>query len=156
MNRRSGFLLAVCLVPLVSACGTEEDERIDDLAAARAQWIAAAPAAYDFEYLRSCFCPDVFPARVYVDAGVVTLVLDLESSTPLPADRNDDFPTVEQLFIELEELIRLEPFRLEVRYDPALGYPSYASVDIEERIVDEEFSYTVDDLVASIQPEVLR
>ena len=137
MKRRSGFLLAVCLVPLVSACSTEEDERIDDLAAARAQWIAAAPAAYDFEYLRSCFCPDVFPARVYVDAGVVTL-------------------TVEQLFNELEELIRLEPFQLEVRYDPALGYPSYVSVDIEERMVDEEFSYTVEDLVASIQPEALR
>jgi hypothetical protein len=156
MNWRSGFLLAVCLVPLMAACSTEEDERLDDLAAARSQWIADAPAAYDFTYFRSCFCPDGFPARVYVDAGVVTLVVDLQSSDPLPADRNDDFPTVDQLFNELEELIRLEPFQLEVRYDPELGYPSYVGVDIEERVVDEEFSYTVDDLVASIQPEALR
>ena len=155
MNRRSGFLLAVCLVPLMAACSTEEDERLDDLAAARSQWIADAPVAYDFTYLRNCFCPDVFPARVYVDAGVVTLVVDLQSSDPLPADRNDDFPTVEQLFNELEELIRLEPFQLEVRYDPELGYPSYVSVDIEERVVDEEFSYTVEELVASMQPEAM-
>ena len=156
MNGRSGFLLGLCLVPLVAACSSEEDERLDDLAAARSQWIADAPGTYDFTYLRSCFCPDVFPARVRVDAGVVTLVVDQESSTALPTERNDDFPTVDQLFNELEELIRLEPFHLEVRYDQQLGYPSYVGVDIEERMVDEEFSYTVEDLVASMQPETLR
>lgn len=155
MNWRSGFLLGLCLVPFVEACSTKEDERLDDLAAARSQWIADAPGAYDFTYLRSCFCPDVFPARVYVDDGVVNLVVDLESSLPLPTERNDDFPTVDQLFNELDELIRLEPFELEVRYDPELGYPSYVNVDIEERMVDEEFSYTVEDLIASIQPEAL-
>jgi hypothetical protein len=156
MKWRSGFLLCICLVPLVAACSSETDERLDDLAAARSQWIANAPAAYDFTYLRSCFCPDVIPARVYVDAGVVALVVDTQTSVPLPADRNDDFPTVEQLFNELDQLIRREPFQLEVRYDPELGYPSFVSVDIEERMVDEEFSYTVEDLIASIQPEALR
>ncbi len=156
MNWRSGFLLGLCLVPLTAACSTEEDERLDDLAAARSLWIANAPGAYDFNYLRSCFCPDVFPARVYVVDGVVTLVRNLETSTPLPEERNDDFPTVDQLFNELDALIRLEPHQLEVRYDQQLGYPSFVSVDIEERMVDEEFSYTVDDLVTSIQPEALR
>ena len=156
MNWRSGFLFGLCLVSLATACSTEEDERLDDLAAARSQWIAEAPGAYDFDYLRSCFCPDVFLARVYVVDGAVTLVVNLESSTPLSAERNDDFPTVDQLFNELDEVIRLEPHELEVRYDPQLGYPSFVSVDIEERMVDEEFSYTVDDLVTSIQPEALR
>ena len=156
MNWRSGFLFGLCLVSLATACSTEEDERLDDLAAARSQWLADAPGAYDFDYRRSCFCPDVFLARVYVVDGAVTLVVNLESSTPLPEERNDDFPTVDQLFNELDELIRLEPYQLEVRYDPQLGYPSFVSVDIEERMVDEEFSYTVDDLVTSIQPEALR
>ena len=109
MNWRSGFLLGLCLVPLTAACSTEEDERLDDLAAARSRWIANTPGAYDFNYLRSCFCPDVFPARVYVVDGVVTLVRNLETSTPLPEERNDDFPTVDQLFNELDALIRLEP-----------------------------------------------
>jgi hypothetical protein len=156
MNWRSGFLLGVCLGPLVGSCSSEQDKRLDDLAAARSQWIADAPSAYDFTYLRSCFCPDVFPARVYVDAGAVILVENVQTSDPLPADRNDDFPTIDQLFNELDELIRLDPFELEIRFDTELGYPTYVRVDIEERMVDEEFSYTVDDLVPTIQPEVLR
>ena len=50
----------------------------------------------------------------------------------------------------------MDPFELDVQYDPNLGYPSYVSVDIEERVVDEEFSYTVEELIASVQPEALR
>jgi hypothetical protein len=155
---RISILLAVCSIPLAAACGSdsEVDRRLDGLAAARSVWIAAAPATYEFTYSRLCFCLVEFPARVQVDAGVVTRVVDLQSSETLSAERNAGFPTVEELFIELDDLIRLEPFRLEVQYDPELGYPSFVSVDIEERVVDEEFSYTVEDLAASAQPAVLR
>ncbi len=155
---RISILLAVCSVPLAAACGSdsEEDRRLDELAAARSVWISAAPATYEFTYLRLCFCPNVSPARILVDGGLVIRVTDVESSTILPAERNAEFPTVEELFIELDELIRIEPFRLEVQYDPELGYPSFVSVDIEERVVDEEFSYTVEELTASAQPAVVR
>ena len=160
MNWCSGFLLRRTR----TRCGRETVARISillavcsiPLAAARSVWIAAAPATYEFTYSRLCFCLVEFPARVHVDAGVVTRVVDLQSSETLPAERNAGFPTVEELFIELDDLIRLEPFRLEVQYDPELGYPSFVSVDIEERVVDEEFSYTVEDLAASAQPAVLR
>ena len=174
MNRRSGFLFGrsrarhgpkavagtaimfvVCSVPMVTACGSEDDGRLDDLAAARLLWIADAPATYEFNYLRLCFCPNVSPARILVDGGLVIRVIDVESSTTLPAERNAEFPTIEELFIELDDLIRLDPFRLEVQYDPELGYPSFVSVDIEERVVDEEFSYTVEELTAAAQPAVL-
>ncbi len=155
---RISILLAVCSIPLAAACGSdsEVDRRLDELAAARSVWIVAAPATYEFTYLRLCFCPNVSPARILVDGGLVIRVIDVESSTTLPAERNTEFPTVEELYIELDDLIRLEPFRLEVKYDPELGYPSFVSVDIEERVVDEEFSYTVEDLAASAQPVVLR
>ncbi len=155
---RISILLAVCSIPLAAACGSdsEEDRLLDELAAARSVWISAAPATYEFTYLRLCFCPNVSPARILVDGGLVIRVIDVESSTTLPAERNTEFPTVEELFIELDELIRLDPFQMEVQYDPELGYPSFVSVDIEERVVDEEFSYTVEDLTASAQPAVLR
>ncbi len=155
---RISILLAVCWIPLAAACGSdaEQDRRLDELAAARSVWIAAAPATHEFTYLRLCFCPNVSPARIFVDAGLVIRVIDVESSTTLPAERNAEFPTVEELFIELDELIRLDPFRLDVQYDPELGYPSFVSADIEERVVDEEFSYTVEDLTASAQPAVVR
>lgn len=155
---RISILLAVGSIPLAAACGSdsEVDGRLDELAAARSVWIAAAPATYEFTYLRLCFCPNVSPARILVDGGLVIRVIDVESSETLPAERNTEFPTIEELFIELDDLIRLEPFELEVQYDPELGYPSFVSVDIEERVVDEEFSYTVENLAASAQPAVLR
>ncbi len=139
------------LLPLLlwAACDSEQDERLDRLHASRSVWLDAALPDYEFTWQRMCFCPLLPPVRVLVDGNAIVRVADAETSAPLPADRHDDFPTIDALFDELEELIRRDPHRLEVTYDPELGYPSSVSVDIDERIADEEFSYTVTDLAAA-------
>jgi len=134
----------------IAGCGDPGDERLERLTAARTTWVSSAPVDYAFQYRRSCFCPFVERVRVTVSSGFVTEVIDLDAALPLPAERWPEFPTIDALFAELDELIREDPFRLEVEYDPMLGYPSFVDVDIEERVVDEEFSYTVTDLAAAV------
>lgn len=133
----------MCAIIGVPGCAEPGDERLDRLNAAWARWNATAPADYRFDYRRSCFCPDVEEVRIAVADGIVVRVTRLETLEPLPAERNPEFPTIDALFVELDQLARADPHVLEVEYDAAFGFPAFAQVDIEERMVDEEFSYTV-------------
>ncbi len=142
----AGFAVLFSIVA-ASGCSDESDRELDDLASARALWSRAAPASYAFDYLRSCFCPSVSPVRIEVRDGLVVEVVDLDAAQIVPPERNEEYPTIEELFVELDGLIREEPYSLEVRYDVAFGFPAFVSVDIDERIADEEFSYTVDGFV---------
>jgi hypothetical protein len=127
----------------ITACDEPGDERLDRLNDAWARWRAAAPADYRFDYRRSCFCPVVEEVRITVAAGIVVQVTGRDSGDTLPEERYPDFPTIDGLFVELDQLIRADPHLLEVEYDPDYGYPAAVEVDIEERIADEEFAYTV-------------
>jgi hypothetical protein len=148
---RAAFPFLLLSLLCIAGCGDPGDERLERLSAARTTWVSSAPVDYAFRYRRSCFCPFVERVRVSVSSGFVTEVFDLDAALPLPEERWPEFPTIDALFAELEELVREDPFRLEVEYDPTLGYPSFVDVDIEERVVDEEFSYTVTDLAATFE-----
>lgn len=140
--------LPLCALIGVPGCAEPGDERLDRLNAAWALWNATAPADYRFDYRRSCFCPDVEEVRIGVADGIVVRVTRLETLEPLPAERNPEFPTIDALFVELDQLVRADPHVLDVEYDREFGFPASAEVDIEERMVDEEFAYTVREFAA--------
>ena len=127
----------------IAACGEPGDERLDRLNDAWARWRAAAPADYRFDYRRSCFCPVVEEVRIAVADGIVVQVTDRDTGDPLPEECYPEFQTIDGLFVELDRLIRADPHLLEAEYDLVYGYPAAVEVDIEERIADEEFAYTV-------------
>jgi hypothetical protein len=127
----------------IAACDEPGDERLDQLNAAWDRWRATAPADYGFDYRRVCFCPVVEELRITVADGLVVQVTSRDSGEPIPAERYPEFPTIDGLFIELDRLIRADPHLLEAEYDLVYGYPAAVEVDIEERIADEEFAYTV-------------
>lgn len=141
------FLLLVLLVLPVSGCslfgGTSREARsLDD---ARARWAANGPDAYTMTYGRHCFCPsDVtgpFAVRV-ADGRVVSVTLNGDA---VPTDRAQ---TVDALFDLLERAYDRDAHRVDVTYDPALGFPSQIYIDYDERIADEEAGYTVADVRA--------
>ena len=128
-----------------AACDEPGDERLDRLNAAWARWRATGSADYRFDYRRSCFCPVVEEVRISVADGIVVQVTSRDTGEPIPEARYADFPTIDGLFVELDQLIGADPHLLEVEYDLDYGYPAAMEVDIEERIADEEFAYTVRD-----------
>jgi len=127
----------------IAACDEPGDERRDRLNAAWDRWGTAAPAEYRFDYRRICFCPVIEELRITVADGLVVQVTSRDTGELIPDERYPDVPTIDGLFVEIDQLIRADPYHLEVEYDPEYGYPAALEVDIEERMADEEFAYTV-------------
>jgi len=56
--------------------------------------------------------------------------------------------TVLALFAKVEDAIDRDADRLDVRYDPRLGYPLEIAIDFIERAIDDEVTYTAAELAA--------
>jgi hypothetical protein len=151
-NRRFRAGAAVLCLALV-AVGCGDDPVSPDaaaLGAARARWESAGFERYEYHYRLSCFCPPqvLETARVRVEDGQVTDVYLLDSDAPAEPGTWDLYSTVDELFDRLAEALSEGPAQFEATYDPALGYPTSAAVDISKQIADEEYSFTASDLTA--------
>lgn len=121
MLNRSASALIVLLSLSGSACSSSTDaER--DFEAAFARWHRAGLVNYAFKSTLLCFCgPDItVPMTVTVRNGVVVSVVDRGTGAPKPLTYRS---SIDSLFSKVSEEIRLRPGRLQVTYDPALGFP---------------------------------
>ena len=142
------------LVPLVSlaVCALQAGQPSEGEAALgehRARFEAAVGEDYDVTFQRSCFCPPESrqPLRLEVRNGEVQSVTPTIEGAPSPPA----LLTVVRAVAEVFDLIRDAFGRAaavgRVDYDPELGYPREVYIDYSERIVDEEQSITLSDLV---------
>lgn len=121
MPNRSASALIVLLSLPGSACSSSTDaER--DFEAAFARWRRAGLVNYAFKSTLLCFCgPDItVPMTVTVRSGVVVSVVDRVTGAPKPLSYRS---SIDSLFSKVSEEIRVRPGRLQVTYDPALGFP---------------------------------
>ena len=136
-------------LPFPGAVLTDRD---DDLDEARARWQQQALADYDYIFRRGCFCPQEWsgPYEVSVRAGVVSgATLEGVDLLDIPNPRVDSYDdrilTVEGVFAEIDRALQ-EADRFQAAYHPVLGYPVYVSIDWDERAVDEEVTYHIENL----------
>ncbi|WP_339135730.1 MAG: DUF6174 domain-containing protein [Candidatus Electrothrix sp. GW3-4] len=111
-----------------------------------ALWKDAHLSNYTYTYKRVCFCPPEEDIIVAVQYGEVALASYYPSNTPVTPERLDDLMTVEELFEVIQKAINDDVARLDVAYNPQLGYPERISIDIDERIADEEMTHLVSNL----------
>ena len=145
MKRAAALALALALVATAAARGQNlEIEKA--LVAAEATWATKKPAAYEFTIQVSCFCPLPKPPPTFsVRNGVATLRTKpddprLSSSSYSFYSR---FNTIEKLFTTLRDYLRQQPSSMVVRYDPQLGYPVSAEIDVSKMVFDDELSFRV-------------
>ncbi|MGI9647900.1 MAG: DUF6174 domain-containing protein [Acidimicrobiia bacterium] len=161
-------LLLAAVIMTAAACGsgngvtvTEGDlpfpgavltDRDDDLDEARALWQQQALADYDYTFRRGCFCPQQWsgPYEVSVRAGVVSGAtfegVDLlDIPDPRVNSYEDRVLTVEGVFAEIDRALQ-EADRFQAAYHPVLGYPVYVSIDWDDRAIDEEVTYFIENL----------
>jgi hypothetical protein len=70
----------------------------------------------------------------------------VEADTGRPATPRADVPlTVDALFAVVDDALDTAD-KVEVRYDPALGYPAQIDIDRIRQAVDDEVSYTASEL----------
>jgi hypothetical protein len=147
MARAAALLLALSLSACVgpfSPSGPEE-KALED---ARRLWDRQQISSYRFVVQQVCFCgPSVrTPLAVVVEQGRVSAVTDAVTGAPVQPEPFIPI-TVDRLFAAIKDAIDRDAVRLDVRYDPQLGYPQEISIDFDERIADEEVTYLASALV---------
>jgi hypothetical protein len=126
-------------------------ETVRDLERARDLWEARGPDSYVFTYELNCFCggPGAPPARITVADGQVTGAFLPSRDEQVPEDELAAYPTVPDLFDDVEEWLARDPVSARTEFDPGLGHPVDVFVDFEERVADEELGFRTRDLVPS-------
>lgn len=143
------FLLCSLLALSAAACGssgsTEASDRSSSLEANRKKWEGAGIAHYQFVFNWSCFCITdyVRPVRITVRGGKIEQITYADDGQAVPADRYEDYRTIDQLFDFLDEPRARSAARLDAEYNPKYGYPLNAYVDYDERMADEEKGFLI-------------
>lgn len=152
-TRRIAYLVFLLATGTASACGLldpdhgtkgELEDHIDE-------WVAKGPASYEYVQTQLCFChPDYTkPYRIRVQAGKVVDARDAETGAPAPEQYVAR--TVPELFAVIQDALDRDADRLDVAYDPELGYPTSIVIDYERQAADEELTLEAKGLVPLAQ-----
>jgi hypothetical protein len=116
-----------------------------ELEANRELWESEGPASYVFDYRVVCYCPPeiVRAVTITIDDGEVVGATYVDSGQPVDPFSPGDYPTVDDLFDEIESALAEDPYSVRAEYDPQLGYPTDIFVDFEENTADEEWGFVV-------------
>ena len=103
-----------------------------------------APLSYSYTVRISCNCPsDVTrPVTVWVDRGAVEYLYYEDDGRAVPLSYANSFPSIEQLFDDIQDAIDTQADYIDVEYDFTYGYPTDVYIDYDRRIADEELSLT--------------
>ena len=147
----SGFpsiLSAVRVLVLVAgvagcASATAPDRELE---AARQRWADRGPADYRVTIARTCEClPEMAgPVLVEVRGGSVSRRY-VATGEAVAAAQAELFPEVPGLFELVADARDRRAARMEVIYDPVLGYPTRIAIDYDATAADDEVVYLASD-----------
>lgn len=108
-------------------------------------WADRRPASYQYVLQISCFCPTQItsPVQVTVREGLQPELRHIDSDEPVQASFFAQAVPIEGMFAIIQTAQDNRAARLDVRYDPAYGYPSQVAIDGGFEIADDEISYTI-------------
>jgi hypothetical protein len=111
-------------------------------------WNRQKISNYRYTLSRSCFCiPDARgPVVVEVRNGKTVSVKLVETGKPVNPELFQKYDTVPKLFELIRNAIAKKVSRLDVEYNPQLGYPTKVNIDYNSQIADEEEYITVENL----------
>lgn len=124
-----------------------------DFLDSRAKWDAASNNAQSLSYTaqNSCFCPPDYtrPMNITEQNGKIIDATYADTGETVPSYIRDGLLTMDERFDQLEQAYLSDADRIDVTYDPKLGYPSSVYVDQSFMIADEELSYTIKNLAVA-------
>lgn len=143
--KRAWALLAITTL---TACSdvTVSSERLEaiqrELNRRYGLWQDQAIGSYDYEFERSCLCPESLRQRVLVSItdSTVVAVTYVDGGAAVPDSAFASYFTVEGLFRQAQIGINLLADSLVVEYDAALHYPTTIVVDPSWRVLNDELA----------------
>jgi len=118
--------MLAAIVATALACSDDGMSAQQSHNSAKAAWQKAAITSYTFTAQRTCECLPAArgPVRITVTNGAVTAVALVETGAAVEPSLWFD---VNALFSLIEDQMSSNPKKLEARYDPTLGYPTYVA-----------------------------
>jgi Family of unknown function (DUF6174) len=146
-------IAAILIVSAVIGCRSGGPGRYDGLATEvseqRADWRALGLTEYSFVLRRLCFCVDGGePYRVHVRGDSLISVRHTQTGEPPQDQFLDLFPSIEGLFLTIEDAIARDAASIEVTFHPQQHYPQSIAIDYETMVIDEELGFAASDLTA--------
>jgi hypothetical protein len=129
----------------------QPDDPIAALTKAEATWEEHKPASYEFTIEVRCFCRlSRRPPSFRVTDGQPVPIRAIDAGAQ---GTYESYNTIEKLFDALRRIATMGPHRMAVKYDPALGYPVSADIDVKERVKDDELLFRVRGFKVISEPE---
>ena len=132
---------------LTSAC--EESAKLP-LEANQHKWQSAGWNEYSYVVQQQCFCPPEYRemVRVIVKNGEVIGANYVEQENKVVSPQVlASLNTIEDWFAVIYKASDGKAFRLEAVYHPELGYPEKIDIDMRERMVDDEQSVLISEVI---------
>lgn len=138
----TGALTAAVLIGGAVGCSNPLGPEQSELDQARERWELVGSQFYGFRFQRGCFCPPeiVRPVRIEVRDGLVISAVDPDTNEPIDPPLNG-FPTIEDLFDEIQDAIDQDAARIDATYDESFGYPVQVFIDWIQNAIDDEMSF---------------
>lgn len=114
------------------------------LNAAEARWQSARSASnsYSMQQQVSCFCPTGGTTfEVFVTNGVVSRARSVQTGADVQSALLTMFRTIDALFAEVRNALRVAGTLRSVVYDESAGFPTTVSLDPIRAAVDDEVIY---------------
>lgn len=144
------IVLATVLSGLTSCSITEpstQSSALIELSRNRQRWESAAAHDYEFDFQRLCFCPPEVTEQVHIVVKQDAIVSVVRIRDGQPANTTYAvWPRIDELFADVQQRLDQRAERLDVRYDPTLGYPRSIVADIWLMAADDEYSLTAGNL----------
>jgi hypothetical protein len=123
-------IFALAAVVALSACDALTDPNGAPVAEHLHQWRAQNLTDYRYDFQRTCFCSLVAtqPVTIEVHGGTVTKVTPRPGAQWVEGDPHVTWPTVEQLFEQIDAARAAGITPLVVRWDAGRGYPVYVEM----------------------------
>ena len=121
------------------------------MAAAEAKWAANGPKAYEFTIRMFCFCPVIALSRepivFRVEDGKPSFVSGENVVAKVFGSPTgmDKWATVERQFAFIRAELAKRHYRMEVDYDPNLGFPTRIFTDPAQNTPDDEMTLVIDE-----------
>ena len=139
------LLIAALLVGVAASCSGDATSprsgAMLELRRNRQRWESAGLHDYEFDFRRVCFCLPEATEQVHIVVRrdtVASVVRRNDGQTA--SNRVSVWPTVDDLFAEVQQRLDQGSERLEVEYDATYGYPRSIVADIVLMMADDEYS----------------
>jgi hypothetical protein len=140
---------AIAALSLASCSITEPGRSGDaiDLSRNRQLWTSLRVHDYEFDYQLSCFCVSEATEQVHIVVRSDQVSTATRTRDGLPALRQyGKWPTIADLFADVELQLGRKADRLDVSYDATYGYPKSIVVDVYLMAADDESSQSASNL----------